>query len=185
MPNLRTRKSTTDSRVTLFTLEPANETSASLASPVASTSISTPRAKRESTRVVKAEEDDGSADAGVSATPVKSRKRTRTSTLKEDESDYEEEKKSVKKSPAKSRPSSPTKLRAKLEIAHPEPPRWRETYEIVGLPVSSQYIQSLTDVQSQIRKQRETIVAAVDTVSISTHTHVHRPWLMSPRLDGL
>lgn len=30
------------------------------------------------------------------------------------------------------RKSTPTKLRAKLEQAHPEPARWRETYEIVS-----------------------------------------------------
>lgn len=137
MPNLRTRKSTADSRVTLFTLadDSFDAGTSTTTSPVASTSTLSPRTRRSASVKVKAELDSPvmNGTPAAPATPVKeSRKRSRTSTLKE-ESDIEYDAKPAKKSPSKSRPSSPTKLRAKLEIAHPEPPRWRETYEIVGV----------------------------------------------------
>lgn len=136
MPNLRTRKSTADARVTLVTLAASDAAEPDeRSSPIASSSTATPRTKRSTPLKIKAEVDDFEEPQGAAqlATPVKptQRKRSRTSTLKEESDD---DIKPLKKSPSKSRPPSPTKLRAKLEVAHPEPARWRETYEIVCLP---------------------------------------------------
>lgn len=76
---------------------------------------------------------------------ARSAKRPRKVVKKDEGSDEEVKDIKVKKEKPSPSPkkSSPTKLRAKLTDAHPEPPRWKETYEI-------------------IRKQREGIVAAVD-----------------------
>ncbi|KAK9894493.1 DNA glycosylase [Cystobasidium minutum MCA 4210] len=146
MPNLRTRKSTADPRVTLVTLADDDPHEASTPR-VASTSTSSPRPTRRASQQAKSEDADSDPVLSTPATPVREsrRKRSRTSTLKEESDDDDADVKVTKKTPSKSRPSSPTKLRAKLEVAHPEPPRWRETYEI-------------------IRIQRENIVAAVDTM---------------------
>lgn len=147
-PNLRTRKSTADSRVTLFSLDHVKLEEASPPGPsienLSSPSSNLQRSSRRRSAVKVEPQDDANA-ASVFATPR--RKRSRTSLLKE-ETETEEDgadtkptdsasskgsKKSKKGAPASSpRPASPTKIRAKLEVAHPPPPRWRETYDIVS-----------------------------------------------------
>lgn len=138
MPSLRSRKSAADARVTLFSLAPDEVDAKPATSPAVSTSDASPRVQRSASRRVKAEDSEDyaldSATAAILATPVKKqpqRKRSRTITLKEESDDDEDTKPAVKRSPSKARPPTPTKLRAKLDIAHPEPARWRETYEIV------------------------------------------------------
>ncbi|ORY78466.1 DNA glycosylase [Leucosporidium creatinivorum] len=61
------------------------------------------------------------------------------------EEDEEDEKKPVKVAKKATTPRKPKPFQEKLDKAHPEPKRWREQYEA-------------------IRKQRETIVAPVDTM---------------------
>ena len=123
---LRTRRSQADSRVTLFSLEgqAAAEDSSESKPDVSSSSPATRRARN-----VRAKAEDDSAGES----PVTPRKRPRKTKVKEEgESDEEESEKKLRRPSMSPRKPTPTKLRAKLEVAHPEPPRWRETYEIVS-----------------------------------------------------
>jgi hypothetical protein len=173
MPNLRTRKSVLDPRVTLFSLEP--DSVASSRNSISSVELSD--TKHESVTLHQAH---SSPEAGPSSFATPGRRTLKRSRAKEESDENEDEgedevsKTSVKKKkrPSKPKAPSPTKIRAKLETAHPEPPRWRETYEIVGRQMyhlPKPFILTGAAWVLQIRKQRKTIVAAVDTVSTLFH----------------
>ena len=128
---LRTRKSQADSRVTLFTLDDAPESKSVL--PSSSAGSSSPATRRTRNARVKAEA--AAAAASSPSTPATPRKRARKSKVEAEEDEYsepEEEEKKPRRPSLSPRKPTPTKLRPKLEHAHPEPPRWRETYEIVS-----------------------------------------------------
>lgn len=118
-PSLRTRQSTADQRVTLFSLD----------SPAASTSThDVPSVERGSAS--RSNGKSSRAHEPEDATPKKRVRKTAKSAIKaEEDGDGDED---VKKSSPSPRKSSPTKIRAKLLKAHPAPPRWQETYDIVS-----------------------------------------------------
>lgn len=129
-PALRTRRSAADARVTLFSLGPPTESPD--VKPEASTS-SSPATRSSRKSRVKTEDDDAvTAGSARASSPVTPRKRARKTKAEQDASDEEEDEKKPKRPSMSPRKSTPTKLRAKLEQAHPEPARWRETYEIVS-----------------------------------------------------
>lgn len=168
-PALRTRTSARDARVTLVSLAPVSDGSEALDAPTESESNA--RTRRAVSR-----SSPTKAEAAGPSTPPRSNKRPRKASVarvkaEDGLSDSNEDvkpAKGTKASPSPRKPT-PTKLRAALTDAHPEPPRWRETYEIVSA-VNRDDPGSLgehadKDFSLQIRKQREGIVAAVDLVS--------------------
>ena len=131
-PALRTRTSARDARVTLVTLASVNNDPNELDAPADSKGNARPRRAGSRSSPVKAE-------AAGPSTPPRSNKRPRKASIarvkaEDGLSDSDEDVKparGTKASPSPRKPT-PTKLRAALTDAHPEPPRWRETYEIVS-----------------------------------------------------
>jgi hypothetical protein len=117
---LRTRTSLHDSRVTLVTLSNDNGPASS---ELPATSAPTSPATRARRTRSKNDEIEGSP-----STPAKS-KRARAVKDEDADDDY----KIAKKASPSPKKSSPTKLRAKLVEPHPEPARWKETYQIVRI----------------------------------------------------
>ena len=114
----RTRRSQRDSRLTLYTLVKTEETDTDhgLASSTALRQ-SPVRNLRKSSFVAESQ-------------PVQLQsKRSRKSKIDSSDDDLV-----IPKSSPSPKKSSPTKLRAKLLECHPEPPRWREAYEIASAP---------------------------------------------------
>lgn len=155
---LRTRRSQADARVTLFSLEGAAAAAESPPESKPDVSSSSPATRKARNGRAKAEDDS----AGES--PVTPRKRARKTKVKDEGESEEDDEKKARRPSMSPRKPTPTKLRAKLEVAHPEPPRWRETYEIVSGFARKLAIQLIC--VGQIREQRKGIVAAVDLVRL-------------------
>lgn len=138
---LRTRQSAANARVTLFSLvaEPSAATANDIDSSepivgLTSSTIISPATRRSRSVRTAVKTGEGEDSSPAPSTPRLKRARARKA---KDESDLDSEgdvgKKEPKRPSMSPRKPTPTKIRAKLEVAHPEPPRWRETYEIVSV----------------------------------------------------
>lgn len=111
---LRTRRSTYDSRVQLISLTDGE----------AATLPAEPKTRKRAS----AHKYEKDLTESSLPTPPATPKRKRGSVVEKADDDEQDTKSPQSPAPRK---STPTKLRPKLLEPHPEPPRWRETYDIV------------------------------------------------------